>query len=300
MRFSLVDLRLFLSVAELRNITHGAEACNLSLGAASNRIRSLEDQAGVSFFNREARGVRLTPAGESFLHYAKKFLRDTENLQIELTEYNQNLRGYVRVYANTTAVIDMLPRILPTFLKANPNVNVSVQEKSTEEISQGVLDGRADFGIAAGDIDTVGLRTVHFTTDRLVLAVPCEHHLATYKKIAFAETLGEDYVGMHNTSNLQRYIGRISTAMGATLRIRAHMSSFSSMCSMIGIGIGVGILPESTAKRYVESERIVLVELEDDWKVRKRYMLMNDFSSLPTYAELLVDELFNYYRRQEK
>ena len=78
---------------------------------------------------REAWDVRLTPPGEAFLHHARGVLRQAEQLRRDLHDDGGGLRGHVRVFANTTAVTDFLPEVLPGFLAANPRVNVDLQEK---------------------------------------------------------------------------------------------------------------------------------------------------------------------------
>ena len=148
MQFDLTDLRLFVATADEGNMTRAAGRQHLSLAAASARIKSLEAQSGLSLLYREARGVRLTPPGEAFLFHARGVLRQAEQLRADLQEYGGGLRGHLRVFANTTAVTDFLPEILPGFLADNPKVNIDLQEKPNPEIARGVLDGRADMGIA--------------------------------------------------------------------------------------------------------------------------------------------------------
>lgn len=75
MHFDLTDLRLFVLTAEEGNLTRACVRQHLSLAAASARIKSLENQAGLPLLYREARGVRLTPPGEAFLHHARGVLR---------------------------------------------------------------------------------------------------------------------------------------------------------------------------------------------------------------------------------
>ena len=142
MHFDLVDLRLFVWAADEGSLTRAAARQHLSLAAASTRIKSLETQSGQALLYREARGVRLTPPGEAFLHHARGVLRQVDQLRSDLQEYSGGLRGHVRVFANTTAVTDFLPEILPDFLSRNPGVNVDLQEKPNAEIARGVLDGR--------------------------------------------------------------------------------------------------------------------------------------------------------------
>jgi DNA-binding transcriptional LysR family regulator len=126
-----------------------------------------------------------------------------------LQEYARaSARATSRIHANTTAVSDILPEVLPGFLKANPKVNVELQEMQNPEIALGVLDGHADLGIVSARVDTPGLRAIHFSTDRLVLVVPRTHRLARRKNIAFADTLDEPHVGTHPGSTLRDHLAK--------------------------------------------------------------------------------------------
>ena len=296
MQFDLTDLRLFVLTAEERNITRAAAGRHLSLAAASARIKSLELQAGLPLLYREARGVRLTPAGEAFLHHARGVLHQTEQLRADMQEYGGGLRGHLRMFANTTAVTDFLPEILPGFLANHPKINIDLQEKPNAEIARGVLDARADIGIVSGQVDTLGLQAIHFSTDRLVLATAKNHRFARRKKIAFAETLDEDAVGMQQGSTLQTFLGQVVDSLGKPLKLRIQLSSFDAMCRMIGAGVGVGIVPESAARRNQASMGIALIELLDAWSVRERYILVRDQAALPSYAQALIETLCGHYR----
>jgi DNA-binding transcriptional LysR family regulator len=294
MQFDLTDLRLFVLTAEEGKLTRAAARQHLSLAAASARIKALEAQTGLPLLYREARGVRLTPPGEAFLHHARGVLRQTEQLRTDLQEYSGGLRGHVRVFANTTAVTDFLPEILPGFLSNNPRVNVDLQEKPNPEIARGVLDGRADIGIVAGQVDTLSLQAIHFSTDRLVLVTSRRHRFARRRRIAFAETLDEDAVGMQQGSTLQTFLAQVTDKLGKPLKLRIQLSSFDAMCRMIGVG--VGIVPESAARRNQGSMNLALIALTDGWSVRERYILVREHETLPAYAQSLVDAICAHYQ----
>lgn len=295
MQFDTKDLRLFVGVAEEGSLSRTSERQHLSIAALSARIKALEVQAGQALLYREARGVRLTPPGEAFLHHARGVLRQVAQLRIDLQEYGGGLRGHVRVFANTTAVTDFLPEILPAFLTHNPGVNVDLQEKPNAEIARGVLDGRADIGIVAGQVDLLGLQAIHFSTDRLVLVTAKNNRFAHQKTIAFVDTLDEDAVGMSQNSTLQTFLSQVTEKLGKPLKLRIQLSSFDAMCRMIGAGVGVGIVPESAAQRNRESMGLALIELTDAWCVRERYILVRDREKLPLYARSLIETLCAHY-----
>lgn len=294
MDYDLLDLRLFQAVAQKSNITRAAEAQHLSLAAASGRIKALEAFAGVPLLYREARGVRLTPAGEAFLHHARAMLRQNEQLRADLHEYSRGLRGHVRIHANTTAVTDILPEVLPGFLRANPKVNVELQERQNPDIAIGVLNGSADLGIVSMRMDMPGVGAIHFSTDRLVLLVPRGHKFARRKAMPFAETLDEPHIGMHPESTLSDFLGKVTAGLGRQLRLRVELSSFDAVCRMIGAGVGIGVVPETSARRNLPVLPIVQVELSDAWRVRERYALVREGENIPAYTQALIDALLRF------
>lgn len=91
-------------------------------------------------------------------------------------------------------------------------------------------DGRADIGIVAGSVDTLGLESIHFSTDRLVLVTSRQHRFAQLRTIAFAETLDEDAIGMQQGSTLQAFLDRSRTA-SASARSCASSSAASTPCA---------------------------------------------------------------------
>ena len=116
MRFDLVDLRLFLHVAEARSITHGAERSNLALASASARIRGMETTLGVPLLARDRRGVSLTAAGQCLLAHARLVVQQVERMRGELGSFARGLSGSVRLLSNTAALSENLPRVLAAFL----------------------------------------------------------------------------------------------------------------------------------------------------------------------------------------
>src|SRR5436190_11835763 len=104
MHFDLLDLRLFVYVAEESNLRKGAERACISLAAASTRIKQLEDNIGAKLFYRKPQGVELNPAGEAMLHHARLVLQQVEHLKVDLREYASGIKGHVRILANTTSI----------------------------------------------------------------------------------------------------------------------------------------------------------------------------------------------------
>ncbi|MET0678706.1 MAG: LysR family transcriptional regulator, partial [Bradyrhizobium sp.] len=110
MRFDLIDLQLFIAVAETRSITNGAERVHLALASASARMKGLEAALGVTLLSRGRRGVDLTPAGEALLDHARIVIHNVEAMRGDLLTYASGMKATVRFLANTSAVSEYLPK----------------------------------------------------------------------------------------------------------------------------------------------------------------------------------------------
>lgn len=131
-----------------------------------------------------------------------------------------------------------------------------------------------------------------------MLVTSRQHPFAQRQRIAFADTLDEDAVGMQQGSTLQTFLAQVTDRLGKPLKLRIQLSSFDAMCRMIGarVGVGVGIVPESAARRNCESMRLALIELTDEWSVRERYILVRNQNALPGYAQALIKALIAHYQ----
>jgi DNA-binding transcriptional LysR family regulator len=289
--FDLTDLRLFIQIAENKSMTRAAERMHMSLAAASARMKEMEARFGMRLLYRENKGVQLSPAGETLLRNAQQIMQQVERLKSEMQEYNNGIKGHIRIFANTTAVTEFMPQVLGRFLATHPQVNVALEERLNQEIVRGVQEGTADIGIAAGLTQAHGLQVINFSTDRLVLATALDHPLAKAKRVSFQETLDQPHIGLHEGSTLQHFLNRIVAETGQTLQLRIQVRGFEAMCRMVEAGVGIGILPWSAALRLSRSTQLALVELSEPWAVRERSVLVQNMDSLPQYARELVEAI---------
>lgn len=291
MHFSLVDLKVFVSVAQSPSLTQGAKKAFVSPASASTRIKALEGQLGSRLFYRHNKGLDLTPAGERLLQHARLVLRQVDHIKSEFSGYGSDQSGHVRVYANTTAVTEFLPEILAGFLAERPLVTIDLQEQLTKGIFRGVIEGAADIGIVSGVVPTMGLQTIHFSTDKLVLVTSDRHELANRKKIKFKDTFEFAYIGLHHGSTLQTFLNEQQALLGMNMATRIHLSSFESICRLIEAGVGIGVVPESAANRHSKTMNITKVELDETWAIRERSIVVKEREALTPLARALIDEI---------
>ncbi len=291
MRFDLTDLSLFRHVAEAGSITRGAERAHLALAAASTRIRNMEDALGVALLTRSRQGVVPTQAGRTLLQHARAILRQAERLHEDLGAYSGGLAGQIRVLSNTNALTEFLPEALSSFLATHPNVSVDLEERLSDEIVGLIAEGVADLGIVAGTVDAGGLETYPFRRDRFVLVVAHDHALAKRGKTGFEDVLDHDFVGLDRSSALQRFLAAKAVRIGRPLRLRVQLRSFDAVCRLVECKVGIGIVPETTARRVMRTMAIAVVPLTDPWAVRELTICLRSMKELPLYGRQLVEHL---------
>ena len=292
-RIDLTSLQLFVAVCELGSIGRAAEREFIAASALSKRLSDLEATLDTALLYRHARGVDLTPAGESLLHHARSILFSLETMQAELSEYADGVRGHVRIHANISAIVQFLPEDLGSFSREHPQVKIDLQEHLSTEVVRAVQEGAADLGICSASALGAGstLQVQPYQRDELALIVPRGHALARRKHLAFVDTLDFDHVGLHTHSSIYRVMHEAAAAAGRTIRLRIQVTGLEAMCRMIHNGLDVGVMPRRAFELMHGSGELHAVSLSDGWAMRELQLVARDFDTLPATARTLVAHL---------
>jgi DNA-binding transcriptional LysR family regulator len=291
MRFDLVDLRLFIAVADSRSITGGALGAHLALASASARIKGLETALGVALLKRGRRGIELTAAGESLLHHARIIIHNVDAMRGDLAAYASGVRASVQLLANTSGLSEHLPKALAAFLREHPDISVDVEERESADIAAAIASGAADLGFAAEHALPDNLERFLFSEDRLMLVAARRGEFARRRQIDFQELSDRDFVGLTSSTALQAHIAKHAARLGVRLRIRARLRDFDTICQMVAAGVGIAVVPEAAARRCTRFMPIMMIKIRDPWANRKLAICARSFSTLPRPAKQLVEHL---------
>lgn len=299
MRFDTLDARLFVAIAEHGVLSRGARTVHLSVAAASERVKALEERVGKTLFYRASNGLALTLAGESFLRHARLILSQLALALEDLAQLDDESAGHIRIFANTSAVTEFMPQILGAFMSSWPRVTVDLIERSLRDVIRGVSDGTVDFGIVAGASIPQPLQSIHFSTDRMVVVAPPRHPLGKQRPIAFEQTLSYAQVGLHESTSWGIFMREVTQPLARAPVTRIQLRSFEAMCSMVSAGVGLAVVPESAARRYREQMPLRVYPLTDAWAVRERRIVARDLQALPASSRALMDEIRGYFSRRD-
>ena len=289
-RLDLKSLRLFAAICEEGTLNGAARREAIAPSAVSKRLAELESALGCELLTRDPRGMRPTPAGETLLHHTRRMLASAEQIALELAEHARGVRGFVRVLANLSAIVQFLPEDLQAFLAVQANIRIDLEERPSGGVVAGVEEGVADLGICAGSTDTRSLLARPYRGDRLVLVVPAGHPLAGREAIALSETLDHDHVGLHRESSIYAALRDEARRLGRPLRLRMHVPSFDAICRMAQVGMGLGVVPQGVHALLGPQMKLVAVPLTDPW-ARRTLTLVVRPGPLSPAASLLLDHL---------
>ena len=290
-RLDLSTLSLYTLVVRTGSISKGAELANLAIGAASKRITDLELAVGVTLLDRHSRGVTPTVAGRALLERTRKVLQEVEHLGTEMSDYASGVIGVVRLWANTSAITQFLPHELAKFQAENPGVRIELEEQNSVDVVLAVLDGRADFGIFADRTSALGLQTLTYQKDRLVLVVPQGHALARRRSIRFNEALDFDFVSLSKATSLAKRLEEETELLGRRLKLRIQVRSFDAMCLMVAAGMGVAVLPEAAIQPHLRSMGLRQISLAEPWAERQLLIGLRDVDLVARPVRMLIDHL---------
>ncbi len=290
-RLDLVSLQLFIAVCEEGTLVRAAERESIAISAISKRLGDLEAHLNAVLFHRKARGMLPTPAGEALLHHARSVIRSVEKIGEELDEFNRGVRGYVRILANISSIVQFLPEDISSFLAQNQLIKIDMQEMPSMHVLRNIEERLGDIGVCCATGYPTSLETFLYRRDRLVVVVRIDHSLASREEVAFAETVEFDCVALHPSSAIFTLIEREAARIGRTLRCKIHVPSYDGLSRMIQAGLGIGIMPVVAFDMVARGYGLSAVALTDPWAHREMHVVMPSRAALPRPAQLLVDHL---------
>lgn len=288
MQYDLIDLRLFVAIAEARNLTRGAARVHLAPSSASHRLRLLEASIGTPLLVREPRGVSLTRAGEALLRHARQVFAQLEQMHADLTPFAQGVRGHVSLWANTHATHTFLPDSLAAFLQRYPQVSVTLEEHTSPDVVMAVARGEVDVGVVAESVAGADVELIPYRADRLVLIAPADHALAQRASTLFAQVLDYPFVMLHAGSAIHTFTMNAAAALGRHLEVRIQVRSFEAVCRMVSAGVGVGLVPLGAVPAGAARAALTVIELDEPWAQRDLKVCVRKRESLSGFSAALL------------
>ena len=261
------ELQLFLHLSKSLSFARTSAACHVTPSSLSRIIQRLEAEAGVPLFYRDNRTVRLTEAGQAFRLFADETVTNWLALKSGFEQQNEDLAGELSLFCSVTASYSFLFELLDEFRKNHPGIEIKLRTGDTATTLDRVQNEMEDIGIAAlPEKPSVQLATQVMTRTRLVFIAPAVQPQFPVPEIIAGQI--QDWRSLPlvlSESGLARErADRWFRENRIKPNIYAQVAGNEAIVSMVGLGFGVGLVPELVAKHSPVASAVRVLPVSHD------------------------------------
>ena len=252
---TLTELRYIVALARERHFGRAAEKCFVSQPTLSQAVKKLEDELGVTLFERRAAEVTVTEIGEKIVEQSQRVLEQANAVKDIAKQGKDPLAGPLKVGVIFTIGPYLLPRLIPILHKRAPQMPLVIEENYTATLSERLKRGDIDVAIVALPFDEPGMNLQPVYDEPFVVAVPREHPWANRKSVR-AEDLAKESLLLLGTGHCFRdqvlnacpSLNRSSATPGS-IQKTVEGSSLETIRFMVASGLGITVLPASAVSQ---------------------------------------------------
>jgi LysR family hydrogen peroxide-inducible transcriptional activator len=263
------DLKYAVAVADHGHFGRAAEACFVGQPTLSAQLRKLEDELGVTLFERTKRSVAITPIGTEIVAHARSLLGMAALIEETAEASRDPLSGPLRLGMIPTIGPYLTPTLLPSLRHGLPKVALDLSEDMTEVLERRLLDGEIDAAILATEVADRRLTDIKLFDEPFWIALPGGHPLAVLDDVALKDIAAEELLLLEEGHCLSdQVVSFCAAAFRTGPKVSTQHTSLMTILALVGAGAGVTLVPAlSLAGSWVTDSGIALRKE----KARKAY-----------------------------
>jgi LysR family hydrogen peroxide-inducible transcriptional activator len=270
---TLTELRYVVAVARERHFGRAAEACFVSQPTLSVAVKKLEEELGVTLFERGPGEVTLTPAGQPIIEQAQRVLEEASRIKEIAAAKSDPLAGPLRLGAIYTIGPYLLPKLIPILRRNAPAMQLHIQENFTHRLSESLKRGEVDVILVALPFQEPGVETRAVYDEPFFVAVPKGHPWEGRKRITSEELTGESLLLLGEGHCFRDQVLEIChTVRGkerSGLARTVEGGSLETIRQMVASGVGVTVLPATSINSSTSSDLIRVLPFAKPAPVRR-------------------------------
>ncbi len=243
MNFELLDIRVFVAIADGKSFLRAADQLNLSQPAISRRVQKLEATVGTPLLERTTRTVRLTPAGKEILPLLRRLMEELDESLLGMMASGERQAGRLTIASIPSATVRFLPDVLEALGRDYRNVRVRVLDLSATECAEAVRTGQAEFAITLPVSSDGDMVYEPLTDDPYGLVCRKDDPLADLADPAWSDLAGLRLVTVHPGSGNRTALDAGLARAGIELRWFYEVTRLTSALALVQAGLGPSVLP---------------------------------------------------------
>lgn len=250
------QLSFFLALVEEGSFSRAATRVGRTQPALSLALKRLEEDLGERLLDRTSRKVVPTEAGRLLQNYAHRLLFLREEAHTAVAELGGLTKGRLRIGANESTSLYLLPELLVAYRKRHPGIKVEVYRSTSEQIPRQVLEYGLDVGFISFDPGAAGVDSDLIHRDPLVLVVPPAHPLARRREVRVEELGAETFVAHNARTPARTRLVDFFAAHRTPLNIAVELSTIETIKAFVLRGAGLAILPRMSVADTLKDRRL--------------------------------------------
>jgi len=261
MSFNLRLIRVFLAIAERKNLTQAAADLGVSQPSVSRSVRDLERQTGAILLERTPSGVRLTEAGHVLLGHARNIFAEARAAEEDLEALAGLTQGTLRVGGSPTIATYMLPPLLQTFHRRYPGVELRLMSAPSRVVARMLAEREIDVALVETPVEDPRLNTTQWAEDELVVVAAAAHPLVLRSPAAPGELAHELLVTREPGSGTYDTVMRALRAVGVAPKRRLEVDTAEAIIQLVASGLGFAIVSRSAAADALAAGRLRVIDV---------------------------------------
>ena len=252
------SLSYFLEVAKQNSFSKASQTLHVTQPTLSKMIKNLEDELGVTLFDRSTRRVQLTEAGEAVRMHAQMVIRSIDHLRSALEDIKHLKHGQFSLGLPPVIGPSFFPPIIARFRQQYPRISMRIVEEGGKRVERDVLEGALDLGVVVLPVDESRFETLPLVKRKLHLVVHPGHPLAGRTRVRLVELQEENFIMFQQGFSLYDRVREACIRAGFEPKVGYETAQWDFIAELATAGLRVGFLPDVVCAR-LDPARVAVI-----------------------------------------
>ncbi|UPZ14489.1 LysR family transcriptional regulator [Flavobacterium humidisoli] len=290
-------LKVFYTVALRLNFTKAATELYITQPAVSKHIQELEETYKTKLFERNGSKIALTPAGKILLKYTKSIFDIYREIDFEMSSFNKERQGLLRLGASTTISQYIISPVLASFHQKQKDIKVNLLNGNTEQIENALINKEIEIGIVEGQSKNQSIKYIPFLKDELVLVCSSKNPLVQQNEISVNDLKSMKFITRERGSGTLEVIEfalKKANLKLANLHIEMQLGSTESIKSYLLNSDCFAFMSIHAVSKELKNKELIVLDIEK-LAIERYFYIITLQGKSDSLSELFIQNLASHY-----
>lgn len=290
-------LKVFYTVALRLNFTKAATELYITQPAVSKHIQELEETYKTKLFERNGSKIALTPAGKILLKYTKSIFDLYREIDFEMSSFNNERQGLLRLGASTTISQYIISPVLASFHQKQKDIKVNLLNGNTEQIENALINKEVEIGIVEGQSKNQSIKYIPFLKDELVLVCNSKNPFVKQNEISISDLKSMKFITRERGSGTLEVIEFALKKAGlkfTDLQIEMQLGSTESIKSYLLNSDCFAFMSIHAVSKELKNNELIVLDVES-LSIERYFYIITLQGKSDSLSELFIQNMANHY-----